>query len=160
MLDRIEQVVNRFEEIEYQMADPAVTADHEKLMKLAQERSDIEPLVLSYRRHQAIETEVADARELIEMEDDAEMRSMAQDEIKTLEAEQEKLGKKMTRLLIQKTRVMIGMCTLRFVRGQAEMRRRCLRPICSACTRDTPRWKGSKSKLWTRISLESVGTKK
>lgn len=102
MLDRIEQVVNRFEEIEYQMADPAVTADHEKLMKLAQERSDIEPLVLSYRRHKEIETEVADARELIEMEDDAEMRSMAQDEIKTLEAEQGKLEKKMIRLLIPK----------------------------------------------------------
>ncbi len=102
MLERIEQVVNRFEEIEYQMGDPAVSADHERLMKLAQERSDIEPIVLAYRRYREIEGETADAREMIALEDDAEMRTMAQDEIKLLETEQGALEKQMVRLLIPK----------------------------------------------------------
>ncbi|VAW32441.1 hypothetical protein MNBD_CHLOROFLEXI01-3617, partial [hydrothermal vent metagenome] len=36
MLDKIKQVVTRYDEIERQMSDPAVLADHVQLTKLAQ----------------------------------------------------------------------------------------------------------------------------
>ena len=85
MLDKIEQVAQRFEAIDHQMADPAITADYEKLTTLAQERSDIEPLVRTYRKHQMLSQELLDAREMVSLEDDAEMVEMAQAEVKELE---------------------------------------------------------------------------
>ena len=49
MLDKIKQVVTRYDEIERQMTDPAILADHVKLTELAQERSDLQALVEAYR---------------------------------------------------------------------------------------------------------------
>ncbi len=102
MLDKIEQVAQRFEAIDHQMADPAITADYEKLTALAQERSDIEPLVRTYRKHQTLSQELDDAREMVEFEDDAEMVEMAQAEVKELESKLQKLEDRMIRLLIPK----------------------------------------------------------
>lgn len=102
MLDKIEQVAQRFEAIDHQMADPAITADYEKLTALAQERSEIEPLVRTYRQHKSLTQELDEAREMVELEDDAEMVEMAQAEVKSLEAKIKRLEDRMVRLLIPK----------------------------------------------------------
>lgn len=101
MLDKIKQVVTRYDEIERQMTDPAVLADHVKLTDLAQERSDLQPLVEAYREHARIQQELADAREMAEMED-GEMAALAEAEIETLEAQLESLDNEMRRLLVPK----------------------------------------------------------
>lgn len=80
MLDKIAKVVARYDEIEMQMANPAIIADYTRLNDLAQERSDLQPLVDAYRQHQAKGEELAGARELSEMEDDSEMQAMAEAE--------------------------------------------------------------------------------
>ena len=102
MLDKIEQVVQRFEAIEYQMSDPSVASDHIKLMKLAQERAEMNPLVTTYKEYSALQSELADTRELLADEDDREMIEMANSEIKRIEADIEKREAKMLRLLIPK----------------------------------------------------------
>ena len=101
MLDKIKQVVARYDEIERQMTDPAVLADHIKLTDLAQERSDLQALVEAYREHERVTQELADTRELAEMET-GEMAELAEMEIETLEARLESLDGEMRRLLIPK----------------------------------------------------------
>ena len=101
MLDKIKQVVTRYDEIERQMTDPAVLADHVKLTDLAQERSDLQPLVEAYREHERVQQELADARELAELEDE-EMAALAEAEIEKLEARLESLDNEMRRLLVPK----------------------------------------------------------
>jgi peptide chain release factor 1 len=100
MLDKIEQVVQRFEEIEYQMTDPAVSADYERLTELAQERSEMEPLVRAYQRYQELQAELDDTREMLEVESDRDMITMAQEEIKLLESALEEQDTEMRRLLV------------------------------------------------------------
>jgi len=102
MLDKIAKVVARYDEIEMQMADPAIISDYTRLNDLAQERSDLQPLVDAYRHHQAKGEELAGARELSEMEDDPEMQAMAEAEIEQLLQAQEELEKIMRRLLVPK----------------------------------------------------------
>ncbi len=70
MIDKITKVVARYDEIERQMTDPQVLADHVKLTELAKERADIAPLVESYHLHHKLSQELEEARELREMEDD------------------------------------------------------------------------------------------
>ena len=101
MLDKIRQVVARYDEIERQMTDPAILADHVKLTDLAQERSDLQALVEAYREHERVEQELADARELAELET-GEMAELAEAEIETLKARLESLDVEMRRLLVPK----------------------------------------------------------
>ncbi|MBP6471984.1 MAG: peptide chain release factor 1 [Chloroflexi bacterium] len=102
MLDKIAKVVARYDEIEMQMADPAIISDYTRLNDLAQERSDLQPLVEAYRQHQAKGEELVGARELLEMEDDSEMQAMAEAEIESLLQAQEELENIMRRLLVPK----------------------------------------------------------
>ena len=102
MLDKIAKVVQRYEELEKRMAEPEVLADYQKVAELAQERSEMTPLVESYRRHSAVTAELAETQELLEMAEDPEMITMAEEEIKTLSAEIETLESQMRSLLVPK----------------------------------------------------------
>lgn len=84
------------------MADPEVLADHMKITELAQERSDLQPLVESYRRHEQLRQELAETRDLLNMSEDPEMVSMAEEEIEHLEEEIDELERRMQRLLVPK----------------------------------------------------------
>jgi peptide chain release factor 1 len=101
MLDKIAKVVARFEEIEMQMTDPAVLADHVRLTELAQERSDLQPLVEAYRQHREAEEELTGAKEMLALED-PEMVALAEDEIERLESHLDKLRGQMRSYLVPK----------------------------------------------------------
>jgi peptide chain release factor 1 len=102
MLDKIAKVVARYDEIERQMTDPVILADHVRLTDLAQERSDLQPLVEAYHQHQTMSQELADTREMVEVEEDSEMIALAEDEIGRLANELEQLEEQMRTLLIPK----------------------------------------------------------
>ncbi len=102
MLDKIAQVVERYEELERKMADPAVLANYQKIAELAQERSDLQPLVNAYREHSAISSELEETRELLAISEEDEMVAMAQDEIDVLESKLEELEQSMRMLLVPK----------------------------------------------------------
>ena len=102
MIEKIQHVVARYEDIEVQMSDPAVLTNHVKLTELAQERSDLGSIVEAYREHSKLTTELEEAKELVELEDDPEMIALANEEIKTITAVLEKLQAKMLRLLLPK----------------------------------------------------------
>lgn len=102
MFDKIARIVQRYDDLERRMADPEVLADHMKIAELAQERSDLQPLVESYRRHEQLKQELAETRDLLDMSEDPEMVSMAEDEIEHLEEEIDTLAHRMQRLLVPK----------------------------------------------------------
>lgn len=100
MLDKIVVIVRRYDEIQNQMSDPFVIGDHVQLTTLAQERSEIEELVIAYRRYMQLQDEREEAVELVEMEDDADVQQMAKDEIGVLDNELEALTQTMRKQLI------------------------------------------------------------
>ncbi|MFW6067996.1 MAG: peptide chain release factor 1 [Chloroflexota bacterium] len=102
MFDKIARIVQRYDDLERRMADPEVLADHMKISELAQERSDLQPLVESYRRHEQLMQELAETRDLLDMSEDPEMVSMAEEEIEHLEGEIDTLEHRMQRLLVPK----------------------------------------------------------
>jgi peptide chain release factor 1 len=52
MFDRLKEVERRYEELERQVADPAVIANRREFAKLAKERSQLEPTVVAWRERQ------------------------------------------------------------------------------------------------------------
>jgi peptide chain release factor 1 len=100
VLDKVKLVEERYEELNRLMADPEVATDHVQVTEYAQEQSEIQELVQAYRRYKSLEAELADTRALMEMEDEAEMVELAEQEVTRLEAEMDRLYERMRLLLL------------------------------------------------------------
>ncbi len=96
---RLEDLINRYEEIERLMADPAVATDHQRLAELAQEQAELRPLVEAYQRYKEVEARLAEARQLL---DDEELADLAKEEVRQLEEERARLEQQIKLLLLPK----------------------------------------------------------
>jgi peptide chain release factor 1 len=99
LLGKLAVVEARFEELSSKLSDPEVLARAPLMQKLAKEHSDIRELVETLRVHRDTQARIADARE---MQKDPEMRDLAYDEEKSLNAETEKLEERLKFLLLPK----------------------------------------------------------
>jgi len=102
VLDKVKLIEDRYEELNRLMADPEVATDHVKATEYAQEQSEIQELVESFRRYRVLEAELDDTRELMDMEDDADMQAMAEPEIERIEGEMATLYERMRLMLLPK----------------------------------------------------------
>lgn len=102
MLDKVKLIEDRYEELNQLMADPDVAMDHVKVTEYAQEQAEISGLVQAYRHYEALAAELADTREMLELDEGAEMRQMAEEEIARIEGEMESLFGQMRLMLLPK----------------------------------------------------------
>jgi len=102
MLDKVRLIEERYEELNRLMAEPEVATDPVALMEYAQEQAQIGDLVQAFRRYNILDRELADARSLLDTEDDPEMRQMAEDEIVRIEGVMEELHDQMQAMLLPK----------------------------------------------------------
>ena len=102
MFDRLQAVEDRYERLNELLSDPDIVSDSKKLAQFSKEQSDIQETVTVYREYKSIKEQIQDAKDLIDMEDDPEMKEMAQEELKELEVQIPDLEEKMKILLIPK----------------------------------------------------------
>jgi peptide chain release factor 1 len=102
IVDKLEQVEQRYEELERWMADPQVAADYDQLRQYTEERAEIAELVEAYRQSKSVAKELQETRALLDEETDEEMRSLARQEIARLEARENDLQQKLHMLLVPK----------------------------------------------------------
>ena len=99
MMDKIEELERRYQELEALLSDPVVISNQPEFRKLSREHSDLSELVAAYRRYRKVLGDIADNRELLA---DPDMKEMAEDELKGLEAEKEQLDADIRLLLLPK----------------------------------------------------------
>jgi hypothetical protein len=80
LLDRLQEARRRFQDVETQLSDPAVLRDPERLKELGQERAHLEEVAAAAGRVDALVGELEGARQLSRDADDAEMRSLAEED--------------------------------------------------------------------------------
>ncbi|MEM4724763.1 MAG: peptide chain release factor 1 [Candidatus Hadarchaeum sp.] len=102
ILDKLEKIEERYEELERLLADPEVATDYNRLREYAQERADIADLVETYRRAKKVREELEKTREMLDEELDDDMRALVKQEIEQLEAEEDELQQKLRLLLLPK----------------------------------------------------------
>jgi peptide chain release factor 1 len=90
MRDLLEAKLDRFQELEGKLTDPAVLADSQQMTAVAREHGSLAKLATKYRRFKEINQQVREAQELSKS-DDPEMRELAQAELPELKEEREKL---------------------------------------------------------------------
>lgn len=83
LLERLDGIEARFEEVSTLITDPAVIADMKRYVRLSKEYKDLEKLTSLTRRYRALTQNIDEAKQILSDETDAEMRQMAKDELET-----------------------------------------------------------------------------
>lgn len=81
LLQRLEGIDARFEEVSTLITDPSVIADMRRYVRLTKEYKDLERLVAATRRYRNLLGNVEEARQVLETERDDELRTLAKEEI-------------------------------------------------------------------------------
>lgn len=102
MLDKLAGIEARYDELERLMADPDIALDYERVAELAQEKAELEDIVGAYREYRRILDELDGAREMLDEEDDPDMRALAAAEIDALEAREARLAGELRLMLLPK----------------------------------------------------------
>ncbi len=81
LLQRLDGIEARFEEVSTLITDPAVIADMKRYVRLSKEYKDLEKLTASTRRYRSLVNDVEEAKALLASENDADMREMAKEQL-------------------------------------------------------------------------------
>ena len=100
LLDKLEVLAARFEEIGTQLGDPSVIADQQKFQQLNKSYRDLEDVVSAWREYKVIFENIQQAREVLNNEKEEDFRAMAKSELEELEPRLEKLEEHIQFLLI------------------------------------------------------------
>lgn len=101
VVQKLETLVERFEEVQALLSDPAVIGDQNRFRALSKEYAQLEDVVRSFRDYQEAQGNLTSAHEMLQ-EDDADMREMAQEEIKEAKVQIETLEQELQILLLPK----------------------------------------------------------
>ena len=102
MFDKLDFILEKYEELSKKVSDPDVIAKQKEWQKLMKEMSDLEPIVKEYTAYKKAKEELEEAKEILDMEDDEELREMAREELKANEAAIEEYTENLKILLLPK----------------------------------------------------------
>src|SRR5947199_4069917 len=100
MLEKLEQIEARYEELTQELSSPDVMSDYVAYTKAAKQHRSLGEIVKKYRQMKSLKDELAGARELLDTADDDEMRELAHVEVSTLQARLEQCEADLKLLLI------------------------------------------------------------
>ena len=83
MIDKLDPIIRRYEEIETAMADPEVVVNYERVQELAKERASLEHLVAIAREYRQLLEETADLEALIQEGPEPDLAQMVREELET-----------------------------------------------------------------------------
>lgn len=100
LLNRLEGIEARFEEIGTLITDPSVIADMKRYVRLTKEYKDLEKLTKATRHYRTLLSNIDEAHEILAHESDPEMREMARDQLENATTELPETEEQIKLLLI------------------------------------------------------------
>jgi len=100
MLDKLEQIVSRYDELTQELSSSELLANPSAYGKAAKQHRTLEEVVRKYQVWKGLKAELADARELMDTADDEDMREMARLELESLQTKIDEADKELKLLLI------------------------------------------------------------
>lgn len=100
ILEKLEGLVARFEEVSTLITDPAVIADQKRYVKLTKEYKELGDLMNARKEYMQVLRGIEEAKEIIANETDQEMREMAREELDACQTRQPELEEQIKLLLV------------------------------------------------------------
>lgn len=102
MIDQLEAIVHKHQELTELLSDPDVLKDQEKFRKYAKAHSDLEQKVAMYREWQDVSQQLSNTEAMLKEEQDAEMKQLIELELEELSPRQAELEAKLKVALLPK----------------------------------------------------------
>ena len=102
MFDKLDGILERYDEIMEQLNDPNVVSDQNNFRKLMKEQSDLAPIVEAYKAYKEAKQTVEDSLMILDEESDEEMRELAKEEMNEAKEQITELEEKLKILLLPK----------------------------------------------------------
>src|SRR5882757_2984767 len=100
MIEKLNDIKLRFEEVGQLLSQPAVVGDLKKFAQLSKEYRDLEKVVRKFDEFTAVINDLQHAKEVLEGEKDAELRELAKMELDELAPKSERLDSEIKELLM------------------------------------------------------------
>jgi peptide chain release factor 1 len=102
ILEKLEGLGSRFEEVSTLISDPSVIADQQRFVKLTKEYKDLSDIVEARKRYISCLDSIKESKDILANEEDLEMKEMAREELVKNEALRPKLEEEIKIALIPK----------------------------------------------------------
>ena len=102
MFENLEDVLIKYEDLNAELSSPEVTSDQNRFRRLMKEQSDLTPLVEAYTAYKKANRDIADSLEMLEEENDEEMKEMLKEELADAKERSSALEEKIKILLLPK----------------------------------------------------------
>ena len=100
MREKLQKILATYEELTSKLSDPAVLGDQKEYARLAKRQSAQAPLAEKSREYLAAAEQLDEAKEILRSESDPEMKEMASEEAKQLEAQLPGLEEELKTMLL------------------------------------------------------------
>ena len=100
LLTKLDGIQHKFEEVATLITDPSVIADMKRYVRLNKEYHELEQLVTAKKEYETLLSHLAEAKQIVETESDAELIEMAKSEIADIEPQLPHIEERIKLLLI------------------------------------------------------------
>ena len=100
ILEKLEGLQHKFDEISTLITDPSVISDQKRFVKLNKEYHDLERILSAKTEYELALSHLSEAKEILENESDPEMREMAKAEVDEIEPKIPEMEEKIKLLLV------------------------------------------------------------
>ncbi len=102
MLDKLQAIKERREDLESRLSDPEVVSDMSQYKKISKEYKDLAPIVKAYDEYKDVLSNIDNNEQIVKEESDPDFKEMAKAELDELKPKKEELEEKIKQLLIPK----------------------------------------------------------
>ncbi|HTR80081.1 MAG TPA: peptide chain release factor 1 [Bacteroidota bacterium] len=102
MIEKLEKIKERYDEVTRMLSDPAVIANQDRNRELGKEFRELSEIVKVYYEYRKLLTSVEGSREILEQGGDAELKSMAESELTELQPKLAVTEERLKQLLVPK----------------------------------------------------------
>ncbi len=102
LLDKLQEIEDKYEELNRLLSDPGVFSDYSKTQKYAKEQAELEEIVRKIREYRKIVSGIKEAEEILRAGGDDALKELAELEIEELKGKKPEIEKELKLMLIPK----------------------------------------------------------
>lgn len=95
ILEKAKKIEDEYNKISEDLSNPEVTTDHEKLQKLSKRQAELEEVITKINRLKKVKEEIKENQEIIDSDEEKEMKDLALEDLDNLKKEDKKLEKEL-----------------------------------------------------------------
>ena len=100
LLDKLESLAKKYEELQSQINDPEVVTDVKKMIRLNKDIKELDPVMSAYKEYRNVIDNIESTKDVLQHDDDEDMKDMAKEELNALQERKDQMEEEFQILLL------------------------------------------------------------